>query len=221
MSHRISEPEGRKPQLRSLMATTDVNDTYRYVRIDPNQAHNFCYTVGDLVVIDFRLTFGWTDSPGNFGLMASAAEHAHCDTDLSNVQLLSEGVKMMEDVEIVDRWEVGDSTPVTPDAKVRASKGGKLSSPFHTVVYVDGHGLIRAQQLDEDKLALVMSASLASDYVRLFGPGEPGETPILAPKKSSSWNTALEFLGFVINSHTLEISVTTKKSTSDKNGTGR
>ena len=58
---------------------------------------------------------------------------------------------------------------------IRASKGGKLSIPFHTVVYVDDHGLIRAQQSDEDKPALVVSASLASEYVRLFGLGEPGE----------------------------------------------
>ena len=28
------------PKLRLLMATTDVNDPYRNVRIDPNQAHN-------------------------------------------------------------------------------------------------------------------------------------------------------------------------------------
>ena len=41
---------------------------------------------------------------------------------------------MMENVKIVDRWEVGDPTPVPP--------GGKLSSPFHTVVCVDDHGII-------------------------------------------------------------------------------
>ena len=57
-----------------------------------------------------------------------------------------------------------------------------------------------------------MSASLASDYVRLFGPGEPGATPILAPKKRSNWNTTLDFLGFVINSYTLEVLVTTKQA---------
>ena len=116
------------PKLRLLVVITDVYDAYRNVRIDPNQAHNVCYTVGDLVVIDFRLTFGWTGSLGNFGVMASAAEHSHCNTDLSNVQLLPEGVNMMEHVEIVDRWEVGDPTPVPPDAKPRASKGGKLLS---------------------------------------------------------------------------------------------
>ena len=82
------------PKLILLMATTNVNDAYCNVKIDPKQAHNFCYTVGDLVVIDFRLTFGWTGSPGNFGVMASAAEHSHCKTDRSYVQLLLEGVKM-------------------------------------------------------------------------------------------------------------------------------
>lgn len=63
--------------LRLLMATTDVNDAYRNVRVNPDQAHNFCYAVGDLVVVDFRLTFGWTGSPGHFGVMASAAEYSH------------------------------------------------------------------------------------------------------------------------------------------------
>ena len=56
----------------------------------------------------------------------------------------------------------------------------------------DDHGLIRAQQSGKDKSALIVSASLASDYVRLFGPGEPGEIPILAPKKTSNWNTTLD-----------------------------
>lgn len=96
----------------------------------------------------------------------------------------------------MDRWEEGAPTPVPPDAVVRPSKGGKTLSPFFTVVYVDDHALIRAQQSDEDKSPLVASASLASDYVRHFGSGEPGETPILAPKKSSNWDVTLEFLGF-------------------------
>ena len=73
------------PKLRLFMVTTDVSDAYRNVRTDPNQAHNFRYTVGELVVIDFRLTFGWMGSPGNFGVMALAAEHSDCNTDLSNV----------------------------------------------------------------------------------------------------------------------------------------
>ena len=56
----------------------------------------------------------------------------------------------------------------------------------------DDHGLIRAQQSDEDKTAIVVSASLASDYVRLLGSEEPGVITILAPKKTSNWNTTLD-----------------------------
>ena len=111
----------------------------------------------------------------------------------------------------MDRWEVGDHSR-TAGRKNSCEQRGKLSSPFHTVVYVDDHGLIRAQQSGENISALAVSASLASDYVRLFGPGEPGATPILAPKKRSNWNTTLDFLGFVINSHTFEISATTKQA---------
>ena len=89
------------------------------------------------------------------------------------------------------------------------------------MVYVDNHGLIRAQQSDEDKTALVVSASLASDYVRLFGPREPGATPILAPKKSSNWNTHLRVLRFRYQlTHARNFS-NDKRNTSDKDGTGR
>ena len=222
------------PKLRLFMATTDVNDAYRNVRIDPNQAHNFCYTVGDLVVIDFRLTFGWTGSPANFGVMASAVENSHRNNDLSNVQLLPEGVKMMEQVEIVDRWEVGDPTPVPPDAKIRASKGGKLSSPFHTVVYVDDHGLIRAQQSDEDKSALVVSASLARGQISFsrvglariglrttFWAGRAGRDTHPSAKKELELEHNLRVLRFRYQlTHARNFS-NDKKSTSDTDGTGR
>ena len=195
------------------MAITDVNDAYHNVRIDPNQAHSFCYTVGDLVFIDFRLMFEWTGLPGSFGVMASAAERSHCNADLSNVQLLPEGVKMMEHVEIVYRWDVGDPTPVPPDAKNRASKGGKLSSPFHTVVYVDDHGLIRAQQSDEDKISFSRVGLVCIGLCTTFWAGRAGrDTHPSAQKEVELEHKTLEFLGFVINPHTLEISVTTKKA---------
>ena len=42
------------------MSKADVSDAFRNVRIGP-----------DLVVIDFRLTFGWSGSPGFWGVMLS------------------------------------------------------------------------------------------------------------------------------------------------------
>ena len=60
--------------------------------------------------------------------------------------------------------------------------------------------------LDDDKTALIASASLASDNVRLFGPGGEGVTPILAPMRSTDWDTTIDALGFTINSHAMRIS---------------
>ena len=77
-----------------------------------------------------------------------------------------------------------------------------MTDPFFTTVYVDDYLLIRVQHLS-DNTALIASASLASDHVRLFGP-EEGVTPILAPKKSTDWDTTVDALGFTINSHTIE-----------------
>ena len=56
--------------------------------------------------------------------------------------------------------------------KIRAySRGGK-ADPFFATVYVDDYQLVSVQQSDDDTNALTASASLASDHVRLFGPGE-------------------------------------------------
>ena len=57
----LVSPRKKYPAERILMSKADVSDAFRNVRVDPDQAHNFCYIVGDLV-IDFRLTFGWSGS---------------------------------------------------------------------------------------------------------------------------------------------------------------
>ena len=84
-----------------------------------------------------------------------------------------------------------------------------MFDPFFTTVY---DVPIRVKHSDDDKTALIGSASLASDHVRLFGPGEEGVTPILAPKKSRDWDTTIDALGFTINSHTMTISFPRQKA---------
>ena len=60
-------------------------------------------------------------------------------------------------------------------------KGGS-NELFFTSVYVDDF-IVASVQVDSfDQTALVASASLASDHLRLFGSGEKNEVPILAPK---------------------------------------
>ena len=96
--------ERKYPDQRILMSKADVSGAFQNVRVDPDKAHKFCYTVGELVVIDFRLTFRWSGSPGFWGVMSAAAEHAHCNTTIKTAQLLNEGIHMMAHVKIVGRW---------------------------------------------------------------------------------------------------------------------
>ena len=87
-----------------------------------------------------------------------------------------------------------------------------MFDPFFATVYVDDYLLMRVQHSDHDTTALTASASLASDHVRIFGPGETGATPFLGPKKSIDWDTTIDGLGFTINSHNLRISLTPEKT---------
>ena len=194
-----------------LRSKADVSDAFRNVRVDPDQAHNFCYRVGDLVVIEFRVTFGWSGSSGFWSVMSTAAEHAHCNTTPDSSHLLDEGKEAMAHVKMVDRWEEGQPTPISPDAKLRSHSGGEMSDPFFATVCVDDYLLIRVQHSVDDKTALIASASLASDHVRLVGPVEEGVTPTLAPKKRTDWDATIDALGFTINSHTMRISFPREK----------
>ena len=83
-------------------------------------------------------------------------------------------------------------------------------------MYVDDYLLIQVQRSDDDKTALIASASLASDHVRLFGQGEEGVPPIIAPKKSTKWDTTIDALGFTNNSHIMRISFPREKRRRDK-----
>ena len=86
---------------RILMSKADVSDAFRNVQVDPDQAHNFCYLEGDLIVTDSRLTFGWSGSPRFWGVLAAAAEHVHCYTTLEPARFLDEGKDMMAQHDIM------------------------------------------------------------------------------------------------------------------------
>ena len=118
----------------------------------------------------------------------------------------------MAHVKVVDRWEEGTPTPVPADPKVRAHPGGGELDPLFTAVGVDGYLSVTVQHSDDDRSALITSASLASDHVSLFGPGEDGVIPIVASKKGAAWDTTNNDLGFTVNSHTLRISCTREKT---------
>ena len=136
------------------MSKADVSDAIRNVRIDPHKAHHLCYTVGELVVIGFRSTLGWSGSPGFWGLISAAAAHAHCNTTTDPAQLLDEMKYMMANVKVVERWENRTPTPIPLDAKGIIHWEGDEFDPFFTAVYVDEYLQDRVHHSDDDTTAL-------------------------------------------------------------------
>ena len=171
--------------------------------------------VDGVLVADFWLTFGWAGSPGHWGFMSEAAAHSHRNITVELAVILSEGKAMLSDVKITESWEIGRPRQVPPCVRVKnkdVPRGGR-HEPFFATVYVDDFIMARVQADPTDQSALVASTSLASDHIPLFGPGDAGALPILAPKKSTDWDTTVDLLGFTVNTHTLRISVTEGKIT--------
>ena len=144
--------------------------------------------------------------------MSEAAAHSHQNTSsVETTEILPEGKAMMSHVQITESWEISRPTQVPPCVRIKnndAPRGGP-HEPFFATAYVDDFIVARAQAESADQSALVASASLASDHIRLFGPGEADATPILAPKKSTDWDTTtVDLLGFTVNTYTLRIAVT-------------
>ena len=78
-----------------LLAKTYVSDAFRNVRVSPENPHQLCNVLEDIVMVDLRLAFGWTGSQRIWGSLASAIEHAHCHSTTDDGVLLPEVIEMM------------------------------------------------------------------------------------------------------------------------------
>ena len=106
----ITSRRVKHPDKRILMSNADVSEALRNVCIAQDQAQNVCYVLEDVLVAGLRLTFEWTWSPGLWGFMSSVAEHANCNTSITDAAVLLEGTAMMSPVRITEPWEVGKPT---------------------------------------------------------------------------------------------------------------
>ena len=175
----------RFPNLRILSAKPDVTDAFRNVRVASDQAHFFCYMVDGVLVADFRLTFGWASSSRHWGIVSEAAAYSHQNT-VEAAEILPEAKAMMSHVTIAEPWKIGRPTqaPYCVRIKMNDVPRGGPHEPFFATVYVDAFIMARVQADPTDHPALVVSVSLASDHIRLFGPGEADAT---GPKKEQGF----------------------------------
>ena len=76
---------------RILLCRVDVKDAFRQVLVDPSGSPVFGYVFGDRVVVDLRVQFEGRNSPGSWGLMASALKHAHTHSTFHGTDVSQQG----------------------------------------------------------------------------------------------------------------------------------
>ena len=132
------------------MSTDDVSDVFRNARVDTDKAHNFCNTVGELVVTDCSLSFGWSGSPGFWSVMSATGAHAQCNTTIHSAQLLDKFKRNAGSREGGRKLGRRETDTNTAGRKVRTHSGGGEFDPFFTAVYVDDNLQVRVQHSDDD-----------------------------------------------------------------------
>lgn len=96
----------------------DVKSAFRQLPEDPSGAPAFRYVVGDFLVVDLRLQFGWRRSPGWWELAASMIEYVHRQTTVDTVRLTPSGVRAAAHVKIAPLTGK-ETTPTPPRCRVQ------------------------------------------------------------------------------------------------------
>ena len=151
------------PTARIVLCRVDVKDAYRQVLVDPVGAPGFGYAVGEYVVLNLRLQFGWRNSPGFWGLMASALEHSHTHSTFQDAAVSPQGAAAVEHVRLAPPR--GSSVASLPhDCQTVSGGGGYAGSRFFVRYYVDNGILVEVQWWPDGRRCMRSVQSLMSDH---------------------------------------------------------
>ena len=113
-----------------MLSKMDVKDAFRQVAVEWDGCTKFGYVLGDFVVVDRRLVFGWRNSSGFYCLLAGAIQHAHGSTSFDDAVVTPQGLAATRHVR-VDILAAGE-TPVQlpPECRVPPGQGGGRRARF-------------------------------------------------------------------------------------------
>lgn len=189
----------------------DVKDAFRRVHIEWEKAPIFSYVVGEYIVIDFRLAFGWRSSPGWWGLMAAAILHSHRNTDVNTAVVLPDARLIAKDVKVLVPAEGLSATCAPYGVGVIPKLKGNPEAEFYAEMYVDDMLNLEACARGNESRLLTATFSAISDHLRMFGSSNKNPVPILSQKKLTNWAVCQEVLGFDIDTQRMRIKLPERK----------
>ena len=193
---------------RILLARMDTKSALRQVFIEAKKSPTFSYVFGDFVIIDRCLQFGWTSSHSLWGVCAAAVEHAHNNTTFTNAVVTPEGREATSHVQIVPPRENEARGRLPPDCVSPPGIAGMLRHKCWVRTYVDDALFVELESFLKGRQCFRATRSFAYYSFRLFGCRNTGEPPLFAREKTTSWDTRMEMLGWMIDTESMTISVT-------------
>ena len=117
------------PTARIVLYRVDVKDAFRQVFVDPEGTPVFGYGMGEYVVVDLRLQFGWRNTPGFWGLMASALKHSHTHSTFKDAAVSPQGAAAVEHMRLAPP-RGASVTSLPRDRRTVSGSGGHAGSRF-------------------------------------------------------------------------------------------
>ena len=195
---------------RILIQKMDVKNAFRQIPVDPDGAAAFGYVLGRYLFVDLRLQFGWRGSPGWWGVISAAMQHAQCNTTRASASFSQAGDRAVEHVTIAP----STGRPVVgwpAECVVRPAKGGGANDTAFVVFFMDDAISIEVQWEKGGGRCLDLSRSLASIHFEAMGERCEGEEPLLSQKKVTGWATQQEVLGYDIDTESMTIALPPRK----------
>lgn len=183
-----------------VFGKVDVADAFRQLRMHPAFASVFSYTWNGLLVVDLRLAFGWTGSPGFFFRWASHVvkfiqSHRPSDITPEVEAFLGPEWVSRQSVEAPGTHPI---VPLPPDPLVDLSIVSAVGNdPFYwSGAYIDDTGSV---EHNIDGRVQALSKTILQAHFLLYGPPRPGLPPPVKAAKITNFGSTGEFLGVGID----------------------
>jgi len=122
---------------RPLIQKMDVKNAFRQIPVDPDGAAAFGYVLGEYLFVDLRLQFGWRGSPGWWGVISAAMQHAQRNTTRASASFSRAGDRAVEHVTVAQA--TGRPVAQWPaECVVRPANGGGQDDPAFVICFFYG-----------------------------------------------------------------------------------
>jgi hypothetical protein len=195
-----------------VFGKVDVADAFRQLRMHPDYASVFSYTWEGLLVVDLRLAFGWTGSPGFFfrwakHLVAFVQSHRPSDITPEVQAFLGPDWVSRQSIEAPGTHPI---VAIPPDPLVDLSTISAVGNdPFYwSGAYIDDTASV---EHNIDGRVLALSQTVIQAHFLLFGPPRPGLPAPIKDTKITGFGSTGEFLGVGIDLNRMVLSLPADK----------